>query len=102
MKKILLPALSVVFGALGLVLRQLQLREDHLVALDDFRRGEADGKSGFLGVILDQVRDGMQTPVDGAALIIRSAEILPKRHFLVFCDMDRVADELVDALVFGG
>ena len=46
--------------------------------------------------------DRVKRPVNGSALSGGVAEVLSDRLFLIFCDVDRMSDQLVHAFVFGG
>ena len=85
---------------LALVFLQTQRVQHEQVALDDFGSGEADGDACARGVILNEVDDGVDAAVHRAAVVVLAAEVLPQRALLVFGDVDRVAYQLVHALVF--
>ena len=61
-----------------------------------------DWHVGLLDVVFDEMHDGVDAAMHGAAVLIVFAEILALWFFLIFCDVDGVVDELVDALVFRG
>ena len=82
-----------------LVLIQIKLLGDPLVALDQLAGREARGKSGPLGVILDQMAHGVQRAVHGPAVILRAAKVLPQRPLLIAGNMYRVANQLIHALI---
>ena len=50
-------------------------------------------------MILDQVHDGVQAAVHRAAVVVCIAVVHFDRLFLIFRDMERVFDQLVDALI---
>ena len=72
-----------------------------MVSLDDLVSRKAKRQSCPLCMVLDDSLHRMVCPVDGTAVIIRGAEVLHLWLFLVVCDMDRMADQLVYALVLG-
>ena len=86
----------------SLILIQIQPLHDQGVSFQEFAGGEADRESGTGTVIFDQMADRMDGPVDGAAVVIRAAEVLSGRGFLVFGDMDRVPYQFIHAFIPGG
>ena len=87
---------------LPLVLVQGQLIQDQLIPLHRLAGGEAHGKARPFGVVLDEVDDAVEAPVDGAVMVPLVAEILAGGALLVLSDVEGVLDELVHALVLGG
>ena len=51
-------------------------------------------------MVFDQMHDSMKTPVHCAPMRIRITEILSSRSFLIFCDMKRMVDQLIDTFIF--
>ena len=84
---------------LHLVLVQLELLADVAVALHQLAGGEAQGKTLGSGVVLDQVAHRVQRAMHGAAVVVCAAVVLTHGPLLVFCHVDGVGDQLVDALV---
>ena len=84
---------------LELVLIERQLLQDLAVALDGLAGSELHRKIRPERVILDQVPHRVNAPVHGSAVVMFPAEVLPERSLLVFCQMDRVLRDLLDALV---
>ena len=73
-----------------------------LVALDQLGRGEAQRDPGVLGVVLDEVHDGMDAAVQRALVgAVRSAEVLPARQLAMARDVQHVLDQLGRPLVLG-
>ena len=98
------PALGLhlqddVFEHFFFVLIQGELFQDPLIALDELAGREAQGQAVGGRVVLDQVADRVQAAVDRAAVVVRAAEVLAQGPLLVFGHMDRVLDQLVDALI---
>ena len=91
-----------VFQHLGFICVQFQLLKNTAVTLNELAGGKTDRNAGASRVIFDQVAHGVNTPVNSTAVVFRTAEVLPERLFLIPGDVDRVADQLVHALVFGG
>ena len=87
---------------LALVPVQVQLTQDGPVALHQLAGGEAQGQALGRGVVLDQVGDGVEGAVDRAAVVVGLAEVLAQGALLILRHVDRVLDQLVDALVLGG
>ena len=85
-----------------LVRIEIQSLGDELVALDQLAGGKADGQFRAGGVVLDQVAHGMDRAMNRSAVVLGPAEVLPGRLFLIFCDVDGVVNELVDAFIFCG
>ena len=52
-------------------------------------------------MIFDQMADRVQAAVYCAAVVFGPAEILAKRSLLIFCHMDRMSYQLIDAFIFG-
>ena len=73
-----------------------------MVAFDELGGGKAHGDVGTLGMVFDEVHDAVQTAVNGAAMVVLVAKVLPYGGFLVFRDVDGMVDQLVDTLVFRG
>ena len=90
------------FQHLGFICVQVQLLKNAAVALNEFTCGKTDRDTGASRVIFDQVTYGVNTAVDCAAVVLRTAEVLTERLFLIPGDVDRMADQFVHALVFGG
>ena len=88
---------DAVLEQLQLVLVDGETLDDVRVALDHFRRGKAAGNPGALGVILDQVGDGVDAAVHRAVV----AEIDALRQNFLARSAHGAVDQLVDALVFG-
>ena len=84
---------------LGFVSVQFQLLQNQFVAADDLAGRKADGKSGSLGMVLDEVDYGMQASVNRTAVVVDIAEVLPQRAFLIDCNVHGMLDKLVHALV---
>ena len=53
-------------------------------------------------MVLNQVGDGMNRPVDRTAVVIGAAEILHGGFFLIAGDMYRMLHQLMNAFVFTG
>ena len=53
-------------------------------------------------MVLDQVGNGVDAAVDGTAVVIFPAEILPRGLLLIPRDVQRVADQLLNALILRG
>ena len=85
-----------------LVLRQVQCFCHEFVAFYQLACGEADRNGGSLCVVLDEVHDGVQAPVNSAAVLRGAAEVLTRRAFIVAGHMDGVAHHLIYALVLHG
>ena len=98
---LLLHLADDVLNHLHLVLVEHQRLDDAAVTLDDLRRGEADRDARFLRVVLDEVHDAVQAAMHGAAMALRIAEVHAARLLLIMCDVQRVRDELLDALALG-
>ena len=90
------------FQHIGFVCIEVQLLENTAVSLDKLAGGKTDRNAGTSCVIFDQMACGMNTAMDRTALILRTAEILTERLFLVPGNVDRMADQLIHALIFGG
>ena len=82
-----------------LILLQVKLLQDQRITLDDLVRGEAKRESRPLGVVLDDRLDRMMGAVNGPAVVILRTEILDNRLFLIFCDMDGMTHEFIDAFI---
>ena len=53
-------------------------------------------------MVLDDVHDAVQTPVHGAAVVFRTAEVLYGGRLLKLRDVQHVVDKLVDPFALGG
>ena len=97
-----LHLLEHVFDRALFVYVELELLENEPVAFGDLARRKANGNSGPLGVVLDDVHDAVQTPVHGAAVVFRAAEVLYGGRLLKLRDVQHVVDKLVDPFALGG
>ena len=79
-----------------LVFREVHLLQHGRVALHQLGGGKPHRHPGPLGVVLDEVADGVDAPVHRAG-----AEVQPLGLFPVQRHLHGVLDELVDALVLG-
>ena len=84
---------------LQLVPGQAELLEDQRIALHDLAGGEADRDVRGLSVVFNQVHDGVQAAVYCAAGIVCVAEVHAAGAFLIVRDVQRMVDQLADALV---
>ena len=84
------------------VLVELQLLKDQLIALDQLACRKANRQSGSLCMVFDQMDDRVQAAVNRTAVILLTAEILPKGCLLIFRNVLRMIHQLDDALIFGG
>ena len=87
---------------LELILVQLKLFQNHMVALQRLCRAEAQGKGCLFGMVLDQAFHRVETAVYRAAVLSRKAKILPARLFLIAGDMDCMLHQLRHAFIFCG
>ena len=86
-----------------LVLVQMQGLAHQLIALDKLGRREAQGDAGALGVVLDQMRDRVNTAVQGACIrTVRRAEVQAAGALAMARHVQGVLDQLAGALVLGG
>ena len=86
-----------------LVFVQLQGLLDQPVALHQFGGGKPQRQPGTLGMVLNQMGDGVDAAVHGAVFAVGSiTKINAARRFAVAGHMQSMLDQLVDALVFGG
>ena len=79
---------------------QLQLLQNQMISFNGFVGCETQGQLCSLRMILDQMPHRMDAAVYGTIMIVFIAEILPQRPFLIFCDMDCMADQFVHTFVF--
>ena len=88
-----------VLDRLHLVGLEVERLADLLVALDELVGGKAQRNPGRLGMVLHQVHDAVEAAVHGPAVVVDVAEVLAAGPLLIVRDVNRVLDELVDALV---
>ena len=91
-----------VFEHLLFVFGEVELLEHEPVALGQLAGGKARRDARLFGVIRDQVHDAVQTAVDGGLRPIRVAEIRTAGALLIVGDVQRVGNQLVDALALRG
>ena len=91
-----------VFDHFFFVLVELQRLLNAGIALHQLGGCEPHWDPRRFGVILDQVDDAMDAAMHRAAMIFFAAEIHPARPLLIFCYMDGMIHQLIDALIFGG
>ena len=84
------------------ILVKPELLKDKLISLRQLGSRKPNGNAGLHGVILDEVHDGVDGAVNGAAHIVCAAEIDAAGLFLVSRHVDGMAHNLVDALVLRG
>lgn len=82
-----------------LVRLELEGGYDPSIAFDDLGRCKAHGDIGLDSVILDEMHDAVERPMDRPAMVVLIAEILSSGTLLVHGHVQRVIDKLVDALV---
>ena len=82
-----------------LVLVKVELFQDQRITLSELCRRKTDRETCAHSVILDQVHDGVQAAVHRAAVVVCIAVVHFDRLFLILRDMERVFDQLVDALI---
>ena len=87
---------------LFLVPVEVELFQHERVALDHLPGGKAHRDPRAPRMVVDQVDNGVDAAMHRAAMVVLVAEILPLRAFLILGYMDRMIDELVNALVFRG
>ena len=51
-------------------------------------------------MVLDQMRNSMDTAVHGTSKITLVTKILPSRAFLIFCDVECMAYQLIHTFIF--
>ena len=81
---------------------QLQLIQDQGVAFNELAGCKTDGNPDPLRMVLDQVAYRVQAAVNRSAVVTGVTEVLPRRLFLVFRDMNGMADQLIHAFIFRG
>ena len=82
-----------------LVLVKVELFQNQRITLSELCRRKTDREACAHSVILDQMHDGVQAAVHRAAVVVCIAVVHFDRLFLIFRDMERVFDQLVDALI---
>ena len=90
-----------VLDGLFLILSKAEAADDDRVTFDDLSCSKSQRNIRTQRVVLDKMRCRMYASVHRSAVIVLIAEVGSHRFFLVFCDMYRVIDELVDSLVLG-
>ena len=70
----------------GITLHQLACRKPHR-------------DPGFRRVVLDEVHDAVEAPVQRPVIVFLAAEVLAARFFLIFGNVDGMIHQLLDALV---
>ncbi len=83
-----------------LVAGEGQLFQNQVVPLHQLPGGEGHRQAGGLPVVLDEVADRVEAPVEGPAVVVLAAEVLAERPLLVFRHVDGVVHQLRHALVF--
>ena len=83
---------------LRFVLVQIQQGENLGIALNQFAGGKTDRNSRSISMILNEMHRGVNTAMNGSALIIRPTKILTKRFFLIAGNVDCMSDQLIDTL----
>ena len=73
-----------------------------MVALHHLGGGKAQRNACCHGVVFYQVHDAVQAAVHGSAVVVLVAKILPQGPLLVFCHVQGMLHQLVDAFVLGG
>ena len=89
------------FDHLLLVLRQVQLRHHLRVPFYEPPGGETYGQTGPFRMVFDQMHYAVDAAVHRSAVVILAAEVLALGLLLVFCYMQGMLYEFVDALVPG-
>ena len=92
---------NMLYGFL-LVLRKSQSLDNQRVILYELAGSKAERNTGFQGVILNEMHDGMQTTVYGSSVIFGATEVLPTGSFLITGYMNGVLHHLVDTFVLHG
>ena len=89
---------------LQLVLVQFQPLPHVLIVFNELGGGEAHRQAGGLGVVLNLVDHRVDAAVHRAGLITcitsHRAKIYAPGRFPIACHMERVTDQLLDALIF--
>ena len=87
-----------------LVRRNAELRLDERIVLDELRRRKTQRQPRFFRERLDEMRHGMDAAMHGGhgvvGVVAVDAEIDARRPLMVARDVQRMVDELLDALVF--
>ena len=82
-----------------LILIKPQLIQDQLISLDNLAGRKAHRQARPIGVILDQMNDSVDAAVQRTRVILHVTEVLFQRPLLIMSDMNRVAHQLIDALI---
>ncbi|CDD53729.1 putative uncharacterized protein [Ruminococcus sp. CAG:379] len=85
-----------------LILVQLQLLQHISIAPCQLGGGKPKRNSRVRRMILDQTHDPVDTPMHGTAAAVGIAEILSAGALLVLGNVERMVDQLVNALILGG
>ena len=84
---------------LQLILVKQQLIKDQMIPAYDLACGEPHGYACLRGMVLNEVDHGMDASVHGAAVVVRTAEILFERAFLIHRYVNCMLHKLVNTLV---
>ena len=85
-----------------LVLAQVQGFLHQRVALDELAGRKAYGDACRLGMVFDEVHDGMDAAVYGPSVLAGRTEVAYGRFLLVACDVYRVLHQFAHSLVACG
>ena len=85
---------------LQLVLIQLELFQDHRIPLHHLRCGKPERKACHHSMVLNEALHSVKAPVNGSSVFIRQTIILSCRLLPVFCDVNRMIDQLRHAFIF--
>ncbi len=86
---------------LFLILCQIQGFANRGISLNQFGCGKSQRDSGGFRVILYQMHNAVQCPVNRSAIFVFVTKINSARLLLIFCNMNCMFYQLIDAFILG-
>ena len=83
------------------ILAQPQCIKHQRIAFYQLAGRKTQGNSRCLGMVLYQMHNSVETPMNRAVVVILVAEIRPPRPLLILGNMERVIDQFLYTLVLG-